>query len=213
MTNRNYTFLDNCLLQIDKAIKGLSNSKVNLRSNPSKAEADYLLSEEARRHSAGLMRVNHVGEVCAQALYQGQALTAREQTTRELLKNAALEEQDHLAWCEQRLAELGSHTSYLNHVWYTGSLLLGIIAGLAGDRWSLGFIAETERQVADHLQGHLEKLPENDEKSRAIVCQMRADELQHQTTAEYHGAAQLPEPIPTLMQMMAKVMTTLAYRI
>lgn len=200
-------------MQIDKTVRSLSNGKIDLRANPAKTTPDYLLSEEACRHSAGLMRINHVGEVCAQALYQGQALTARAPATRELLENAALEEQDHLAWCEQRLTELGSHTSYLNPVWHVSSLLLGIVAGLAGDRWSLGFIAETERQVAAHLQSHLEKLPESDEKSRAIVSQMRTDELQHQTTAEYHGAAQLPEPIPALMQMMAKLMTTLAYRI
>ena len=157
-----------------------------------------------------MMRVNHAGEVSAQALYQGQGMTARSQGVRESMKNAAAEEVDHLVWCQQRLAELGSHTSYLNPFWYLGSLSFGIMAGLAGDRWSLGFIAETEHQVVRHIDEHLAALPVQDMKSRAILQQMRMDESRHATVAIESGAAELPRPVKQLMRFCSKVMTRTA---
>ena len=160
-----------------------------------------------------MMRVNHCGEVCAQALYQGQALTARSQEVRTSMDAAAREEIDHLEWCQQRLGELGSHTSYLNPLWYSGSLGLGLLAGLVGDKWSLGFLAETERQVVRHLEGHLDRLPEGDSKSRAIVEQMKQDEAKHATMALVEGAADLPPAIKVFMTLTAKVMTTLSAKI
>jgi ubiquinone biosynthesis monooxygenase Coq7 len=157
------------------------------------------------------MRVNHSGEVCAQALYQGQALTARLPVVRERMEQAALEENDHLAWCEQRLHELGSHKSYLNPAWYAGSFAIGALAGLIGDKWSLGFLAETERQVVRHLEGPLGSLPPDDLKSRAILEQMHTDEAQHATLAVESGGAALPPSIRGLMQSVSKVMTGTAY--
>ena len=165
------------------------------------------------KHAAGLMRVNHVGEVCAQALYQSQKLVARNPEIQEMLDHSGQEEMDHLAWCETRLQELGSHTSYLNPLWYVGSFAIGLAAGLAGDRWSLGFVAETEKQVENHLESHLEKLPKEDQRSRAIVDQMRIDEIAHGQAAKNAGGANLPEPIQKIMQAMSKVMTTTAYKI
>jgi ubiquinone biosynthesis monooxygenase Coq7 len=165
------------------------------------------------KHAAGLMRVNHVGEVCAQALYQSQKLVARNPEIQEMLDHSGQEEMDHLAWCETRLQELGSHTSYLNPLWYAGSFAIGLVAGLAGDKWSLGFVAETEKQVENHLESHLEKLPKEDQRSRAIVNQMRIDEIAHGQAAKNAGGANLPEPIQKLMQAMSRVMTTTAYKI
>ena len=159
------------------------------------------------------MRVNHTGEVCAQALYQGQALTATLTPVKAQLEQAAQEENEHLAWCEQRLTELNSRPSLLNPVWYIGSLLIGATAGLAGDRWSLGFVAETEHQVAAHLQSHIEKLPEKDERTRAILQQMYTDEAQHAQMAEKAGAAELPNPIKKLMTKIAQLMTKTSYYI
>jgi ubiquinone biosynthesis monooxygenase Coq7 len=159
------------------------------------------------------MRVNHVGEVCAQALYQSQKLVARDPQIRAMLEHSAQEEMDHLAWCETRLKELDSHTSYLNPFWYAGSFAIGLLAGLAGDKWSLGFVAETEKQVEAHLENHLEKLPLEDQRSRAIVDQMRIDEIEHGQAALHAGGATLPEPIQKVMQAVSKVMTTTAYRI
>jgi 3-demethoxyubiquinol 3-hydroxylase len=157
------------------------------------------------------MRINHTGEVCAQALYQGQALTAHSRTVRYQMKTAAAEEVDHLAWCQQRLNELNSHTSYLNPLWYFGSFALGVTAGLIGDRWSLGFVAETEHQVVQHLESHLQQLPVDDKKSREIVEQMRQDEQQHATLARQVGASDLPAPVKVVMGMMSKCMTTITY--
>ena len=159
------------------------------------------------------MRVNHVGEVCAQALYQAQALTARTPALRRQMAAAAQEETDHLAWTEQRLRELGDRTSLLNPLWYAGAFALGLAAGRAGDAWSLGFVVETERQVEEHLAGHLSRLPERDAASRAIVAQMRDDEAQHARAAEQAGAARLPAPLRLAMRIAARVMTTTAHRI
>jgi ubiquinone biosynthesis monooxygenase Coq7 len=159
------------------------------------------------------MRVNHVGEVCAQALYQSQKLLAKNPETRALLDEAAQEEMDHMAWCEERLKELDSRPSLLNPIWYLGSFGIGLLAGLAGDRWSLGFVAETEKQVERHLDDHLEKLPASDQRSRAIVAQMRADEIEHGASALASGGKELPAPIKTLMAGISKIMTTTAYKI
>ena len=157
------------------------------------------------------MRINHVGEVCAQALYQGQALTARNPAAREALRHAAFEEVEHLAWTEKRIRELGGRTSVFNPLWYTGSLAIGVAAGVLGDKWNLGFLRETEHQVGAHLDSHLQKLPLQDEKSRAIVAQMRDDELKHADMAEAHGAARLPLPVRAMMKLSAKVMTGTSY--
>jgi len=170
-------------------------------------------STSERRQAAGLMRVNHAGEMAAQALYQGQSLTARDPTLRQKLHQASIEEADHLNWCRRRLDELDASPSRLDPLWYMGSLMIGITAGVAGDRWNLGFLAETEHQVVRHLEGHLERLPAHDQRSRHIVTQMREDELGHATLAEDLGAAELPAPVRGMMRLTAKVMTTLAERI
>ena len=168
---------------------------------------------ELQRDSAALMRVNHVGEVCAQALYQGQALTSRSIDVKQKMQHAADEEIDHLNWCYERISTLNSHTSYLNPIWYLGSFALGVGAGLAGDKWSLGFLAETERQVVEHLESHLERLPEEDQLSRAVVSQMAIDEAKHAEMAEDNGAHELPRAIKDLMRMTAKIMTTLSEKV
>ncbi|MAZ78091.1 MAG: demethoxyubiquinone hydroxylase family protein [Legionellaceae bacterium] len=185
---------------------------VTERENPASGIKSSSLTEQDKKHAAGLMRVNHTGEVCAQALYQGQSLTARNQAVREKLRRSSEEENDHLAWCEARLHELNSHPSYLNAVFYMGSLSLGVLAGLLGDKWNLGFLAETEHQVVKHLGEHLKKLPENDVKSRLIVQQMQADEAHHKDTAVDAGGAPLPESICRLMAMVADSMKFLAFR-
>jgi ubiquinone biosynthesis monooxygenase Coq7 len=164
-----------------------------------------------RQVAAALMRVNHTGEICAQALYQGQALTARNATARAALEQAAVEETDHLAWTAQRIEELGGRASVLNPLWYAGSFALGAAAGFLGDKWNLGFLAETERQVEGHLEGHLDRLPAQDEKSRAIVNEMKVDEARHARTAVDHGAAELPEPVTLAMKLGSRVMTRTAY--
>ena len=171
------------------------------------------MSEQERAHAGRLMRVNHVGEICAQALYQGQALTSRDSSLRDALRDAADEETDHLAWTEQRIAELGGRKSLLNPLWYVGALSMGLIAGRIGDKWNLGFLAETERQVEAHLNGHLQELPEQDLRSREIVEQMRIDEVRHAETAVHLGASDLPEPVKAEMKLAAKVMTETAYRV
>ena len=181
------------------------------RISPSADVEETELSDYERDEAGRLMRVNHVGEICAQALYQGQALTARDKKVQESLDQSAAEENDHLAWCEQRLEELGTRKSLLNPFWYAGSFTLGSIAGLAGDKWNLGFLAETEHQVADHLQGHLNRLPERDTKSRAIVEQMKIDESKHATIAAKAGGAELPTSIKSLMRFGSKVMTRTAH--
>jgi ubiquinone biosynthesis monooxygenase Coq7 len=183
------------------------------RPNPAQHTAETMLNDTEKKHAAGLMRINHCGEVCAQALYQGQALTARDEGIRHSLQHAAMEEKDHLAWCAIRLWELDSHPSYLNLLWYLSSLGLGIGAGLLGDAWSLGFLAETEKQVCAHLEGHLKKLPQQDQKSQAIVAQMKVEEAEHQHLANSQGAKPLPNGVIQGMRLMAKLMTTLSYRI
>jgi ubiquinone biosynthesis monooxygenase Coq7 len=179
---------------------------------PAQTLDDDVLDDAARRHAAGLMRINHAGEVCAQALYLGQAAVSRSPELREHLVSAAREEADHLAWCAQRLDELGSRPSVLNPLWYAGSFALGATAGLAGDRVSLGFIVETERQVESHLGEHLEHLPAGDERSRAVVRRMQADEARHGEEARTAGASELPVPVPRLMAAAASLMKALAYR-
>lgn len=205
--------LDELITGFDTALRTLAAPAVSARPHPDAAIAEASMSEGEKRHAAGLMRVNHCGEVCAQALYQGQALTARDPATREALRQAAQEEVEHLAWTERRLNELGSHKSLLNPLWYAGSLAIGVTAGVIGDKWNLGFLAETERQVGAHLQSHLQKLPAQDERSRAIVAQMYTDEMSHADKAEELGAAALPQPLPRLMKLTSQVMTSLSYRL
>jgi len=202
---------DALILQFDRALRTVFAPAVSRRPHPDSGVPEGALSDSERRRVAGLMRVNHSGEVCAQALYQGQALTARNPEVARALKEASEEETEHLAWCERRLTELGSHKSYLNPLWYIGSFAIGVLAGALGDRWNLGFLAETERQVEGHLDGHLKRLPEQDAKSRAIVEQMKADEIRHAETAIAHGGAELPLPVKLAMKLSSKVMTQIAY--
>ena len=183
------------------------------RANPAGDTAEVVLDDEERRHAAGLMRINHVGEVCAQALYVGQAAVARDPTTRAALLAAAAEETDHLAWCAERLDELDARPSLLNPVWYAGSYAIGLLAGLRGDGWNLGFVVETERQVEAHLHEHLERLPAADLRSRAILETMKADEARHADHAQAQGARVLPQPVPTLMAAASNLMKAIAYRI
>lgn len=206
--------IDLFIVQSDHALRTIFGSPITTeRKSPAKNTPESQLSDEERKLSAGLMRVNHSGEVSAQALYQGQALTARLEKVRESMKRAALEENDHLVWTEQRLTELSSQKSILNPIWYCGSFAIGAIAGLMGDKWSLGFVAETEHQVIKHLDEHLQKLPKNDARSDAVLRQMKADEEHHATVALEGGGAALPLPVKKLMAAMSKVMTTSAYYI
>lgn len=206
--------IDRLILEFDTALRSVVGGANAHRSTPgSEVGVNSALDAAERKHAAGLMRVNHVGEVCAQALYQSQKLVARNPEIQKMLNHSGQEEMDHLAWCETRLKELDSHTSYLNPLWYAGSFAIGLVAGLAGDKWSLGFVAETEKQVENHLESHLEKLPKEDQRSRAIVDQMRIDEIAHGQAAKNAGGANLPEPIQKMMQAMSKVMTTTAYKI
>jgi ubiquinone biosynthesis monooxygenase Coq7 len=206
------TKLDELVVVLDNSLRTVFGRPPQHRATPG-AELHAELSESERTASASLMRVNHAGEVCAQALYQGQAVFARDRMVKLELDKAAEEENDHLAWCEERLRNLNERVSVLNPFWYAGSFVLGALASATGDRWSLGFLAETERQVTRHLEGHLERLPPGDAKSRAIVAQMREDEAKHATTAVKAGAAELPEPVRLLMALAAKVMTTTAARV
>ena len=208
------TPIDRFIVEFDTALRSVVGGANAQRPTPgTESGANSALDSEQRKHAAGLMRINHVGEVCAQALYQSQKLVARNSEIKEMLDRSGQEEMDHLAWCETRLKELGSHTSYLNPFWYAGSFAIGLAAGLAGDKWSLGFVAETEKQVESHLESHLKKLPEEDHRSRAIVDQMRMDEIEHGQAALHAGGANLPEPIQKIMQAMSKVMTATAYKI
>lgn len=209
---RRFSLLDQCCLRIDHALRAMSAySKTTERLSPAEAESEPFLTSAQRRVSAGLMRVNHAGEVCAQALYHGQGLISRSQAMRENMQQAALEEGDHLAWCRTRLVELGSHTSYLNPVWYTGSFVIGLLAGAVSDKWSLGFLAETEQQVVQHLASHLQKLPVEDTKSQKILQQMQIDEAEHRDSAMAAGAMTLPQPIKMLMSVVSKIMVKTAY--
>ncbi len=204
-------FADRLVLEFDKVLRTLLVPAPTTRPVPGGDLVDVELSEAERRHAAALMRINHVGEICAQALYQGQAITCRDLQLRESLEKAAGEETEHLAWTERRLSELGDRKSLLNPLWYLGSLAIGAVAGKFGDQWSLGFLAETERQVEAHLDQHLTDLPSQDVKSRAIVDQMRRDEIAHANTAIQLGARELPEPAKKAMQLAARVMTRTAY--
>lgn len=203
--------LDRIITEFDKGLRTLLAPAQTLRPLPGKNLPDAELSSEEKRLAASLMRINHSGEICAQALYQGQALTARNEEVKTALEQAAWEETEHLNWTETRIAELGGRKSLLNPVWYAGSFALGALAGALGDKWNLGFLAETEHQVEKHLESHLGRLPPQDEKSRAILEQMKADEIQHATTALEHGGAQLPLPVRMAMQLSSKVMTGTAY--
>lgn len=206
--------IDTLILQADQALRTLvPGSVVPARPSPGRNVAEAELAARERQHAAALMRINHCGEVCAQALYQGQALTAGLPEVRQSMEQAAAEEIDHLGWCEERLSQLGSRPSLLNPLWYGMSFGLGALAGLAGDRWSLGFVAETEHQVCRHLQEHLATLPEQDDRSRRILEQMLADEGRHATTAIDAGAAELPTAVKQAMGLMAKVMKTAVYRV
>lgn len=204
---------DRLILEFDRALRTVFAPARTVRPVPGTDLPEPALSEAERQHTLGLMRVNHCGEICAQALYQGQALTSRDPAVKESLRGAAEEETEHLAWTESRIKELGGRKSLLNPLWYVGSLSLGVVAGVMGDKWNLGFLAETERQVEAHLDGHLVDLPTQDGKSRAIVDRMRLDEIQHAEMAIRFGAAELPAPIKLGMKAMAKVMTLAAYRI
>ena len=203
--------LDRFIVEFDKGLRTLLAQAHTARPFPDAGLVEAALSESEKKHAAGLMRINHSGEICAQALYQGQALTARDPAIQAKLQQAAQEETEHLAWTAKRVHELGSHLSVLNPVWYTGSLALGAVAGLLGDKWNLGFLSETERQVGGHLQSHLSSLPPQDEKSRAVVQQMYVDETQHSEMAKQLGGAELPEPVKMLMQASSKVMTKTVY--
>lgn len=206
--------VDQVLTEVDKGLRTVFAQAHTQRPYP---DADLVesnaLSAAEKKHAAALMRVNHVGEVCAQALYNGQALTSNQPETVAALQHAAQEETEHLAWCEKRIKELGGRKSLLNPLWYSGAFAMGTMAGALGNRWNMGFLAETEHQVGEHLQSHLSKLPVDDVKSRAIVTQMQADEAEHADMALQNGGAQLPPPVKWAMRAAAKVMTTTVYRI
>ena len=212
MNARHYSPVDNLLINLDQAIRTvIGHPQTTNRPHPAAAAETTELSPVEQRETARLMRINHTGEVCAQALYQGQALTARLDTVRERMEQSAAEENDHLVWCEERIKELGSHTSVLNPLFYGGSFLIGALAGKIGDKWSLGFVAETEQQVVRHLEDHLQRLPEQDQQSRAILEQMKEDEAHHASKAVDAGGAELPLPVRLLMKATAKIMTKSTY--
>jgi 3-demethoxyubiquinol 3-hydroxylase len=205
------SLLDNLIVEFDKGLRTVLAQAQTVRPFPDRNHAEPSMDEQEKRHAAALMRINHSGEVCAQALYNGQALTARNPATEAALREASQEETEHLAWCEKRIHELGSHKSLLNPLWYTGSFAIGALAGALGDKWNLGFLAETENQVGKHIEDHLQRLPQQDEKSRAILEQMKVDEAKHATTALNYGGAELPLPVKLAMKLTSKIMTRTAY--
>ncbi|HET7671546.1 MAG TPA: 2-polyprenyl-3-methyl-6-methoxy-1,4-benzoquinone monooxygenase [Burkholderiales bacterium] len=205
--------MDRLIGEFDRALRAITGVASASRPSPGEQKPEAELDDRERAHASALMRVNHVGEVCAQALYQGQALTARNAHARAALKQAAREEEDHLAWSAQRIRELGGRPSLLNPLWYAGAFAIGTLAGALGDRWNLAFLAETEKQVEEHLTGHLGELPPADERTRAVVEAMRDDEAKHRMTAVRLGAAELPEAARAAMRVASKVMTTVAYRV
>jgi ubiquinone biosynthesis monooxygenase Coq7 len=214
MSARTYSLFDRLVMNFDQAVRTLAGRPlVTGRTNPAADREEADLSEAEKRESMRLMRVNHAGEVAAQALYQGQALTARLPVVRGRMERAAEEENDHLDWCEKRVNELGGHVSYLNPAWYLGSFAIGAAAGAIGDKWSLGFVAETEKQVIEHLDGHLRRIAPQDSKSRAIVEQMKIDEARHGAEARRAGGVDLPQPVRQLMKLTSRVMTGIAYRV
>ena len=207
-----YTSIDKFIMGVDQALVTVFGSpKTTGRGYPASGRSDEQVSAPDKEHAARLMRINHVGEVCAQALYQSQAMTTRNTTIKAKMRQSSEEENDHLDWCAKRIDELGGHKSLLNPLWYAGSFALGTAAGIAGDRWNLGFVAETEKQVVRHLESHLEQLSEDDQRSRAIVEQMKTDEAEHATAALKAGGSDLPEPVRKGMQLMSKIMTRTAY--
>jgi ubiquinone biosynthesis monooxygenase Coq7 len=208
---REYSFLDQCCLGVDQAIRAVfGGAKITNRPYPAENQKECDLTEKERQHIASLMRVNHAGEVCAQALYHGQGLVSRQQEVKDKMQQAAVEEGDHLAWCSKRLMELHSHTSYLNPLWYAGSFAIGLTAGVIGDSWSLGFLAETENQVVKHLEKHLALLPSKDMRSHLILQQMQQDESQHQHDAIAAGGKPLPGIIKKVMRLVSKIMVKTA---
>ena len=213
MNARTLSPLDRLLAGIERALETVAGSPEAGRASPAEAFDESDMDDAERRHAAGLMRINHTGEVCAQALYDGQAALARCEDNRAHLQHAANEETDHLAWCAERLKELDSRPSLLNPLWYAGSYVIGAAAALAGDPVSLGFVVETERQVEAHLEEHLDRLPPQDERSRAILTQMQADEVRHAHEAKVRGGIDLPFPMPGLMHLSSMVMKAVAYRI
>jgi len=210
---RHFSLADRLIRELDRGLRTVAAANVATRPSPAAGVPESVEDPAARRKAAALMRVNHAGEIAAQALYHGQALTARSPALRQSLLEAARDETDHLAWCEQRVRELDGRTSLLAPVWYAGSFAIGALAGLSGDRNSLGFVAETERQVVEHLESHVRELPEGDERSRSIVLQMQADEHRHGAEARRAGGWGLPRPIRELMWRTARIMTRTAYRL
>jgi ubiquinone biosynthesis monooxygenase Coq7 len=214
MRQRRLSLVDKLITEVDSVMRTVTNRGNSAgRPSPSEGHTDAELSEQERQHVAGLMRVNHTGEVCAQALYQGQALTAKLPSVREDMQEAAAEEVDHLVWCEQRLRELGSHTSYLNPAWYGMSFAMGAIAGAIGDKVSLGFVAATEERVCNHLRDHLQQLPDEDRKSQLILQQILEDEQRHGENALQAGGTDFPRPVKDAMTTVSQVMTRASYRI
>jgi ubiquinone biosynthesis monooxygenase Coq7 len=212
--NRNYSRLDHLIISVDNALRMSSGETAEAkRPNPATDVPEIMMEEPQRQHAAGLMRINHAGEICAQALYAGQAATARNPEVQAEMQQAADEEIDHLSWCKERLDELESRPSLLAPLWYAGSFAIGAAAGLAGDGWSLGFLKETENQVEAHLENHISRLPPEDERSRAILDQMKIDEAKHAQMAEDSGAFDLPRPVRRLMKMTAGAMKAVAYKV
>lgn len=212
MTTRHYTLFDKICLGIDQAVRALTdNTQTTGQLYPAHEVESTPLSDEQRKHSAALMRINHAGEICAQALYHGQGIVSKSPVIQQKMQQAAMEEGDHLAWCRQRLYELDSHTSYLNPLWYAGSFCIGMAAGMIGDKWSLGFVVETERQVIRHLESHLHTLPANDERSYKILTQMEKDEAKHRDEALAAGARELPGIVKQGMALTSKIMVKTAY--
>lgn len=208
--------MDHLITEFDTALRTLFAKPHSVRAHPDadiSSSQDAAMTEAERKHVSALMRVNHTGEVCAQALYSGQSLTAKRPAVTQALKQAAIEETEHLAWCESRITELGGRTSLLNPLFYAGAFTMGAAAGILGDKWNLGFLAETEKQVGAHLESHLSKLPEGDEKTRKIVEQMQQDEARHAKEAMHQGGAHLPKPAQMAMEAVSKVMTTASYYI
>jgi 3-demethoxyubiquinol 3-hydroxylase len=213
MTERRYSPLDQLLTGLDHGLRSMfANQTRSARPSPGSTQPESELNDSERRHVAGLMRINHAGEVAAQALYQSQALTARDRAVAERMQEAADEEIDHLAWCGARLEELGEAPSRLTPLWYAGAFSIGTVAGTFGDRWNLGFVAETEKQVCQHLEDHIGKLPPQDKRSRAILTQMHREEAEHRENAIKEGGSTLPRPVQGLMWAASRVMTSIAYR-
>lgn len=205
--------IDRLIVEFDRALRTLAGAMPPPAEMPGQEIAEADLSDTERRHAAALMRVNHTGEICAQALYTGQALTARSESTKQVLEKAASEEAEHLAWTASRVERLGGKVSVLNPAFYAGAFVIGAVSGVLGDRWSMGFLAETERQVEAHLDGHLDSLPASDQKSRSVIERMKQDEARHAASATAHGATELPAPIQKIMKVAARAMTATTYRI